>query len=291
MDDMFHLLWERHRAWADTAAHLKHTNAGWRRSVLVLTIGGTALATIGPFAGAGIERVLPMLGAGALALATYFGRELLDSRHEEKWTRARAAAEAFKSEAHRYLVQAPPYDGADRMSRLKARMAELSSLTKDQAPDDITPDHARKGMPTTWWTVDDYVTRRLQEQIDWYATKAHDYTKALKKGRALSLSLGAVAVLLSAVTGAAAQGATIYAAVLGVVTTAGGSIGAYYQAGHYEAIALKYRETADALRSLKAEFKSAPTAHGQGDLVTSAEALMQAEHAAWLTEMTTRANR
>jgi hypothetical protein len=169
-------------------------------------------------------------------------------------------------------------------------MEEVKELTKDQVQDAITPDRARKDLPTTLWTVDDYKTNRLQDQIDWYRQRAHEHAEAVKKGRMVSLTLGAMAVLLSAVTGATTAGASISAAVLGVVTTAGGSIGAYFQAGHYQAIALKYRETAEALQGLKAEFTSAPTAKGQGDLVTNAEAIMQAENAAWLTEVTSKAN-
>lgn len=111
----------------------------------------------------------------------------------------------------------------------------------------------------------------------------------MTKARRIALALGGVAVLLSAVTSATTQGATISAAMLGVVTTAGASIGAYFQAGHYEAIALKYRETADELASLKAEFKTAATPQNQGDLVSSAEAIMQAENAAWLIELTAKA--
>jgi|SRR5437588_12105531 len=97
-----------------------------------------------------------------------------------------------------------------------------------------------------------------------------------------------VSVLLSAVTGATTQGATIAAAGLGVVTTAGGSIGAYFQAGHYEAIAVKYRETAGALETLEAEFNAAGTPQRPGELVSAAEAIMQAENAAWLTELTAK---
>jgi hypothetical protein len=52
---------------------------------------------------------------------------------------------------------------------------------------------------------------------------------------------------------------------------------------------LKYRETADALATLKAEFKSAPTPQGQGELVANAESIMRAENAGWLAEVTVHA--
>ena len=99
------------------------------------------------------------------------------------------------------------------------------------------------------------------------------------------MTLGCVSVLLGAVTGATPEGATLSAAVLGLVTTVGASIGAYFQAGHYEALALKYRETAQALRTMKAQFTSPGATQTAAELVTSAETIMQAENAAWLTEM------
>ena len=88
-------------------------------------------------------------------------------------------------------------------------------------------------------------------------------------------------------TGATPEGATLSAAVLGLVTTVGASLGAYFQAGHFEALAVKYRETALALTTLKAEFTSPDTTQTAAELVTSAETIMQAENAAWLTEMAT----
>jgi hypothetical protein len=289
MDEMFQLLWQKYRTWADTSARLKKTNSAWKRNVAILTLGGTTLAALGPFAPGIIGRALPLLGAAALALATYIGKELLDAKNEERWTRARASAEAFKSEAHIYVVQVPPYDGPDRATRLKARIQELSQVAKDQQPDDITADRATKGMPSKPWTIDEYLTNRVQEQIDWYRTKAREGSAAMKKGRAISLTLGGIAVLLSAISGATTQGATIIAGILGIITTAAGSVGAYIQAGHYEANALKYRETADALATLKAEFKSAPTPQSQGELVANAESIMRAENAGWLAEVTAHA--
>jgi len=289
VDEMFQLLWHQYRTWGDTSRHLKQRNSAWKKYVLILTLAGTALATLGPFAGAPLSRLLPVLGAAALAMATYLGRELLDTKHEERWTRARAAAEAFKSEACKYLVQAPPYNGPDRASRLKARISDVGQVTKDLAPDDITPEALNREMPTAPWTIDDYLKKRIDDQVNWYRTRAAEHTASMRQGRLIALILGGAAVLLSAITGATADGPSVWAAILGVVTTAGGSIGAYFQAGHFEAVALKYRETALALESLKADFKTTPTAQNAADLVTNAEAIMQGENAAWLTELTVKA--
>ena len=127
-------------------------------------------------------------------------------------------------------------------------------------------------------------TKRLDDQITWYRTKAKEHSDAMQVGRVLALALGVAAVVLSTVTGATTDTQTIWGAVLGIVTMVGASVGAYFQAGHFEAIALKYRETAVALENLRAEIDTAIA--NPADLVSTAETIMQAENAAWLTEVT-----
>jgi hypothetical protein len=201
--------------------------------------------------------------------------------------RARTSAEAYKSEAHKYLTQAPPYDGPDRPARLGARLAELEGITRGHAPDDVSDDEAAKGMPEAWWSIEEYLTRRLDDQIAWYRQRANAHTASVNRGRAIALALGGTAALLGAATGAAAEGTTLAAALLGIVTTAAGSVGAHVQAAQYQAIAAKYRETADALERRRADFATAlsPERH---QLVADAESLMQAENAAWIAQMTSK---
>ena len=201
MDEMFQLAWKRYRTWAATSRALKAKNEGWKRRVMVLTLAGTALGTLAPFIGQSIAgpwpaRIAGVLGTVCLALATYFGKELLDAKHEERWTRARTAAEALKSEAHKYLVQGRPYDGPDRSAQLGARLTELESLTKGQVPDNVSPTEATRGMPDTSWSIQDYIAKRLTEQIDFYHRRAGEHVASMRRGRVIALTLGAVAVLL-----------------------------------------------------------------------------------------------
>lgn len=289
MDDVFRLAWKRYRTWAATARTLKKTDDGWKRAVLTLTIVGTVAGTLGPFA-----KVTPWsasaagyLGAAALALATYFGKQLLDAAHQQNWTRARAAAEAFKSEAYRYAVQAPPFDAVDRMSRLAARIGELDELTKGRVQAAITDAQATKDMPRAPLSIEDYVAKRVNDQASWYRGRAKENQDAIARGRALALAFGGAAALLSIFSATRTDG-TFAAASLGIVTTLAASMGAYFQAGHYEALALKYRETADALDRKVAEFGAAPSPQNQQQFVVDAETLMQAENAAWLNEVTAK---
>jgi hypothetical protein len=291
MDDVFRLAWRRYRTWAATARNLKKSDDSWKRAVLALTIVGTMAGTLGPFSsrlGLGLPPWTPAaagyLGAAALALATYFGKQLLDAAHQQNWTNARAAAEAFKSESCKYAVQAPPYNIDDRMSRLSTRIAELDDLTKGRVQEAISDAEATKSMPTASWSLEDYVINRLNHQVKWYTVRAADYETYSGRGRALALSFGAAAALLSIFSATKTDG-TLPAASLGIVTTLAAAIGAYFQAGHYDAITLKYRETAQALERKLVEFRSLPTAENQQQFVVDAETLMQAENAAWLGEV------
>jgi hypothetical protein len=293
MDPIIELFWQRFRKWDVTSERLKSANDGWKRRTIVLTLAGTAFGALAPFSG--VEggspwppRVLAVVGTVCLALATYFARELLDSKHEERRTRARTAAEAFKSETCKYLAQAPPYHGADRSSHAQARLRTLKSITKGQVPALLSDTEATEGMPGGAWSIEDYVGKRLDDQISWYRRRAGDHSGSMRKGRAVTLTLGVLAVLLSAATGAAARTGTLPAALLGVVTTAAGAIGAYLQASHFESLAVRYSETADALERLRVEFTTTPAALRQ-QLVADAEAIMQSEQAAWLSERTAEA--
>ena len=100
-------------------------------------------------------------------------------------------------------------------------------------------------------------------------------------------AFGGFAALLSIFSATRTDG-TLAAASLGIVTTLAAAIGAYFQAGHYEAIALKYRETAEALDRKVVEFRAAPSLQNQQQLVVDAETLMQSENAAWLNEVTAK---
>jgi hypothetical protein len=75
--------------------------------------------------------------------------------------------------------------------------------------------------------------------------------------------------------------------VLGIVTTAAAAIGAWFQGGRHQQLALNYQATAAKLELLLAQYRASPTVSKQ--LVLDAEAVFQAEHAAWLAEWQTPA--
>jgi hypothetical protein len=292
MDELFRLAWTRFRTWDGTSQALKADNERWKRRVLVLTLAGTALGALAPFSGGLLgggpwpARLFGIVGTLCLALATYFAKELLDTQHQDRWTRARTAAEVYKSEAFKYAMLAPPYDTGDRGSAFSARMAAVESLTKGLVPLPLIAKDEE--VPGQTWSTDEYLRQRLVDQIEWYRRRAADHVRTLRKGRAITLVLGGLAVLLSAITGATAQDGTYWAALLGVVTTAGGAIGAHVQAGQYQALAVKYSETADALERCRVRFATSPReVHPQ--LVADAEAIMQTENAGWLVERTATA--
>jgi hypothetical protein len=160
---------------------------------------------------------------------------------------------------------------------------ELDDLSKGRVQVAL-PDQALEGVPTASLSIDEYITQRVNDQQEYYRKRAADHAKAAAKGRALVVVLGAIAAVLS-ISSTASTNGTFLAALLGITTTLGGAIGAYMKAGHYEALAVKYRETADALDRSLVEFRTAPSLENQQKFVVDVETLLQAENAAWLNEM------
>ena len=224
MDEALRLCWQRYRTWAATARSLKRSDDWWKRVVLTLTVVGTVTGTLGPFARltSWSASAAGYIGAAALALATYFGKQLLDAAHQQNWTRARAAAEAFKSESYRYAVQAPPFDADDRMSRLATRIGELDKLTQGRVQALNVDADASKDMPSAPLSIEDYVLKRVNDQTSWYRRRAAESQSAIARGRALALAFGGFAALLSIFTATRTDG-TLAAASLGYRHHAGRS--------------------------------------------------------------------
>jgi Protein of unknown function (DUF4231) len=138
------LLWHRHRQWSEAAAAAQSHLNQWRQRNL-------ALLVLGALAGALAAQKLPSsvfvtaaaaVSAVSLALAALVQRTALTSDDTARWTGARAASEALKAEAHRYLIGVKPYDGADRTEHLRTQLetiqARAQALLVDQQL--VTPD-------------------------------------------------------------------------------------------------------------------------------------------------------
>src|SRR5690242_2842164 len=102
-------IWSQYRTWAITSQTYKNQVGRWRDRVLALSIGGAIIGTLSQqfivlnpaLASSWLTRGLGFISAIALALAAYFTKEIFSPDPEGRAVRARAVAEALKSESYR----------------------------------------------------------------------------------------------------------------------------------------------------------------------------------------------
>lgn len=289
-------VWRERDAWAAAARREKKGQERARLAALLLGLGGAALGTAAGLWRAASDDTPPWtdpgaalgtLGAVLIALAGYFGRELLTEERETRWARARVLSEALKREAWRFLMRVPPYDAPDAAKALRARADELTSnrgIEREPIQANAAP---RVPGPRT---IDDYLTQRVQEQAHWYEDKAReDRVKRTRLGR-LTFFLGAV----SCVLGIVGSRLPMALAFVPVMTTATAALLAWVHAGRVGAMVALYQEAAGQLRRQIAQWYDETTARGALDaeerraaevaLVETCEELMARENGAWRAE-------
>jgi len=285
MDDVARYTWGQYRVWAATSRALKSRLTHWSVGVLTLTLVGTALGTMGPFLPGppAVRSALPWIAAVALGLAAYFTSQLLGDSAREAWVKTRAMAEGLKSECYLYVTRTAPFSGDDAAEVLGRRTEALLGSVSSVLAVSVSGNDLSKGFPDAPWTVDDYVTRRVQEQIDsFYKVAIARHQRAVRKGQVTAIAFGVAAVILSASAGGRPPGSgTWMAALLGAVTTAAAAIAAWFQSGNHLQNALSYQAVVAKLGLLLAQ-RHMPGREAR--LVADAESIFQAEHAAWLMQ-------
>ena len=281
---MLRFVWSQYRTWAITSRALKARLTKSGLIVLYLTVGGTAIGALSPLlavpANSLLTKVLPWVAAVSLGIAAYLTSQLLSESERQAWAKARAVAEALKSESYKYLTAAPPYDAPNAAQLLGRRVEELQRVLPGILPEQIPAEESARGMPEGPMTVSDYSDKRIREQIaNYYRPAIVRHRAALSQAKTVVLAVGIVAVVLSA--GVATIGSWA-AAGLGIVTTAAATLGAWFQSGRHQQIALNYQAAITKLELLLAGDRTTGLAEKQ--LVVEAEAVFQAEHAAWLAE-------
>jgi hypothetical protein len=288
-------LWGQYRTWDLTAKALKKSISRWREIVLALSIGGAALGTLSQQINAWkivampawLATTLGVLGGAALGLAGYFTKELLNPGPEAKAVRARAAAEALKSNAYLLAMGAPPYASATNADELLAKTREIRAGVEDLAPLAISSAQESEGMPPGPMAVDDYVRDRVVQQVEeFYLPKVRMNAKKLAMGRRLSLVFGAFAVVLGLWSAKSASVAG-WVAVIGTITTA---IAAHQYAERYQFLSVSYQATADRLKWLKTKWeldgKPQSSVDAQHAFIRACEDAISTENSAWMAEWT-----
>lgn len=267
-------VWRDYRSWADAARSRKGAQGRSRNITLILGVAGAFLATLSSrcpeFAW------ISLLGAAAIALAGYFGRELLTPEKETEWARCRMLAEALQRQVWLALMQAPPYQGSDAADQLKIKASELINSTKLTHPAQIAA--LDKPVPRAE-SVEDYIKLRVEEQTNYYRRRAGTLQNELSRWRGFSLFLGALAVVMGVVGGKYA-GVAVW---VPVVTSCVAAVLAVVQAGKYQAQIQLYQLTASQLALTLAHWKD-KSESSLIELVQACEEIMSRENDSWRIE-------
>jgi hypothetical protein len=294
-DSALAFAWGQYRVFAATSRALKAELSAWRLRVLILSISGAILGSLcQQSTGWGLEggkfSLLPtlfgILSAAALALAAYFGKELLDPERERNWVRARSMAESLKAEAYLFSAKATPYNNTDAIDLLFKRTEELLESADDIQTKTISSEKKSKGLLPADISVEQYMEIRVDEQIeDYYIPSALKNEKIIKRGRRISLGLGILAVVLGAL---GASGWT--AAWVAVVTTFTLAIAAYLYAGRYQYLLISYQATARRLDLLRSRWQASgmtdDNEEERNKFIRECEDAISIENNAWMAEWT-----
>lgn len=287
-------IWGQYRLWDNTSVRLRASLTFWRRLVLALGVVGALAATLStqPFVGrladpgatwAGyVPGGLGVLSAILLGLAAFFSQKVLSPKDEEQWVRVRAAAEALKREAYLLAAGAPPYDADISLATAKDINKSLEDV------ESVPPDEIEGGEepPACPMTVETYISSRLEDQMNWYRRWAGDHKATLRLIGGFTFGLGALAVVLGAVS------SSLTAPWVAVITTIIATLAAYLYAGRFQYMVISYLATARRLEALRADWKISGKSDADTDarnqLILECEGILSAENKAWMTELNRR---
>ena len=295
---MIEQAWNEYRGWAKRARSLQASADGWNMwamiALIVTAFLGAAATFVGTYgvdwpASREVVRALACAAAVASALSLYVGRQALAVGAESGWLRARATAEAIKSECFRFAAGVGDYapDKAPEADAVNAFIERRKAIAARAAGDSLTPEDDPVGsggddrrplrpMADQW-----YLAKRIDEQVDYYRKGQEKNEQAYKRLQLWSFVAGALIAAVAA--GAAVYGAQ-FAAWTSMLTTVGAAVGAYGLAERQKYLSASYAAMKANLERIKERF--AVGGVSLQALVAAAEDLMESEHAAWIDQMT-----
>src|SRR5262245_3905545 len=278
--------WNEYRGWAKRARMLQTSARRWSR--LSFTCAGLA-ADLGTAAAqaAGssvLGRALAFAAAVVAAVTPVIGREILSVDSEARWIRARATAEAIKSECFRFAAQLGEYAGSAARSAFVARRDALAEPAERAGLTPLADPISKEGdprCPPTSLTAAWYMENRVDEQMRYYANGQSENERSATQLRTISFTSAIVAAILG--VAGSSFGQEWFASWIGVMTTITVAVMAYGLLDRRQYLAATYGAMVTRLSRIKEMF-SEPVVD-LASLVTATEDLLQSEHAAWPEQM------
>jgi hypothetical protein len=284
---------DRQSLWSKTAGALKKNVDFARWLTFLLSILGALLATIaGQLDQPRPRFYVAIAGAVVLAIMTVLSSRLLSGTQVTNWIRARAASEAIKREAYKYAARAAPYE--DLTKRDAVLNDERDRIEQDV--DDLAGLQVATSGPSTLpredLTRDEYLKRRVREQISYYYDRAEASRSIGKILRWSEFILALAATVITAGVGIAGKEALgvkfDFVAITAVLTTIAGAILAHIEASRYDFLVTTYRATARRLQSELARMDdlNGMSTENWSAFVQRCESILSEETANWVAKWT-----
>jgi cytochrome c551/c552 len=280
-DRVLNQVWRSHRQWSRAADAAQSRLNKWRgRNLALLVLGALAGALAAQaWAASAVTSAFAATSAALLAIAGLIQGTALTSADTSRWTGARAASEALKAEAYRFLARVKPYDGADRTEQLEAQLKAIQTRGQALLVDEqlFAPDN--RALPQVS-TFGGYLTARAQQQADWHRNKSAEHARKARTLRIWQLAATAAGAVLAAIGGALPQ--SHLAAWTAAATTVAAAFATHLAATQHQRIAASYAATADQLDRLIAGIDPATVGPDrQAQFVADVERVLAAQNDGW----------
>jgi hypothetical protein len=269
--------------WSGTAKYHKGVLDRFTLWSLRLSIAGALMGAaglqIGPLVKLPVGKVLAGAGAIAVALAAFLSREAQSNDHVKIWSRARSAAESLKSTIFLARARVGQFGGTDRAAQIKQRVDAVTESMATTSPRQILGENS---VDLTPLSLEEYLAKRVNDQIDWYNTRAGQFQTKADWCRNATTVLG----LLSAVL-ALASATDLFAPWTPVIAAITASITAHLKSRQYQVLAATYLMTMVRLTSLLSDWagsgKTELNTPERDTFIQKCEETMSAENGAWST--------
>lgn len=288
-------IWEKQQLWSKTATDLKNKLGLWRNVILFLGVSGAFLETLSTQLNNEVsQNIIAWIGAGCLTAIPALLHRKVNSRNTINWIRARSASESLKSEAYMFYAKSCPYDDENAIQTLREKKNKILDSVKDivNCTVLIDQDEPIPEEKLSYLTPNDYINKRLLQQISWYRKEAKKYANLSIVFRKIEFILFISAAVIASANGI--WGDVLYfrfvsiniGAWVAVMTTIGGAITSHVGSNRYDYLVNGYSTTADHIEDIASQWPpKAPAPSEQwSDFVNQCESAISIENKSWMAK-------
>lgn len=230
--------------------------------------------------------ILAAISFGGALVAELF---LLKTRPDRTWYDGRAGAESAKTLTWRFVVGGRPFGKEDisdldaeallleRLREIVRNLKGIALVPPTAGADQITPAMLDVRSLSLEQRREEYLANRIENQRDWYASKAQ-WNEKQATGWMVGLGVGEAAALVGAVLMAAD---VINVDLLGLAAALVAAGAAWIQTKQYQNLASAYSVASHELSDIGSRAKWATTESDWAHFVDQSEEAISREHTMW----------